>query len=92
MIQLMDGLDTQINVTEVMMDFPATLPAKVKIPSRTALVTPVLTNLPTFKDKTHFTFTPLKENPDIDVNCVVYPLDYATLKGETKEQPSFLLI
>ena len=90
-IQLMDGQDTQINVTEVMMDFPATLPAKVKIPPHTAIVTPVLTNLPTYKDKTHFIFTPLKENPDIDVNCVVYPLDYATLKGGNQRAAQLLV-
>ena len=54
-------------------------------------MTPVLTNLPMYKDKTHFIFTPLKENPDIDVNCVVYPLDYATLKGGNQRAAQLLV-
>ena len=90
-IQLTDAQDTHIGVTEALTDFPATLPARVKIPPRTAIVTPVLTVLPMFKDKTHFIFTPLTENPDIDVNCVVYPLDYATLKGGNQRAAQLLI-
>ena len=90
-MQLTDAQDAHIGVTEALTNFPATLPAWVKIPPRTAIVTPVLTTLPMFKDKTHFIFTPLTENPDIDVNCVVYPLDYATLKGGNQRAAQLLI-
>ena len=90
-IQLTDAQDPHISVTEALTDFPATLPARVKIPPRTAIVVPVLATFPIFKDKSHFTFTPLTENPDIDVNCVVYPLDYATLKGGNQRAAQLLI-
>ena len=36
---------------------------------------------PTFRKKDTFRFVPLKENLDLQMNSVVYPLDYATWRG-----------
>ena len=42
---------------------------------------PAIANLPPFGRKTLFRFVPLKENLDLQMNSVVYPLDYATWRG-----------
>ena len=42
---------------------------------------PVTTVLPSGENKTHFDFTPIQENTHLGPNCVVYPLDYASIKG-----------
>ena len=41
----------------------------------------VLTTLPPCKDKTRFGFIPTQTNPLLGSNCIVYPLDYASIKG-----------
>ena len=41
----------------------------------------VLTTLPSCENKTHFDFIPMQANPHLGPNCVVYPLDYASIKG-----------
>ena len=42
---------------------------------------PVLTTLPICENKTHFDFTPIPTSTYLGPNCVVYPLDYATIRG-----------
>ena len=37
--------------------------------------------LPPCKNKTHFDFVPTPTNLHLGPNCIVYPLDYATIKG-----------
>ena len=37
--------------------------------------------LPPCKNKTRFDFTPIQEGSLLEPNCVIYPLDYATIKG-----------
>ena len=41
----------------------------------------VITTLPSCENKTHFDFTPMQADPHLGLNCVVYPLDYASIKG-----------
>ena len=50
-------------------------------PPHTVIAVPVLANLPPFGRKTLFRFVPLKENLDLQMNSVVYPLDYTTWRG-----------
>ena len=57
------------------------LAAKTVIPSRSLALVTVLTTLPTCDNKTHFDFTPIQADPHLGPNCVVYPLDYASIKG-----------
>ena len=52
------------------------------MPSHTVAAVPVLVNLPPFGTKTLFHFGPLKENLDFQTNSLVYPLDYATWRGD----------
>ena len=42
---------------------------------------PVTIVLPSCENKTRFDFTPIQENTHLGPNCVVYPLDYAYIKG-----------
>ena len=51
------------------------------MPPRTVAAVLVLVNLPPFGRKTLFRFVPLKENLDLQMNSLVYPLDYATWRG-----------
>ena len=57
------------------------LAAKTVIPSRSLVLVTVSTTLPPCKDKTHFDFVPTPTNLHLGPNCIVYPLDYATIKG-----------
>ena len=41
----------------------------------------VSTTLPPCKDKTRFDFVPTQTNLHLGPNCIVYPLDYAFIKG-----------
>ena len=40
----------------------------------------VITTLPPCEDKTLFDFVPIQPNPHLGPNCIVYPLDYASIK------------
>ena len=51
------------------------------MPPHTVATVPIPANLPSFGRKTLFHFVPLKENLDLQMNSVVYPLDYATWRG-----------
>ena len=51
------------------------------MPPHTVTTVPILVNLPPFRRKTLFHFVPLKENLDLQMNSLVYPLDYATWRG-----------
>ena len=51
------------------------------MPPCTVAAVPAIAILPPFGRKTLFRFVPLKENLDLQMNSVVYPLDYATWRG-----------
>ena len=55
--------------------------AKTVVPSRSLVLVPVMTTLLSCENKTCFDFTPIQANPNLRPNCVVYPLDYASIKG-----------
>ena len=57
------------------------LTAKVAVPSRSLIAVSLRMILPPFKNKTRFDFTPIQEGSLLGPNCVIYPLDYATIKG-----------
>ena len=40
----------------------------------------VITTLPPCENKTHFNFVPTQANLHLGPNCIVYPLDYASIK------------
>ena len=42
---------------------------------------PVLANLLPFGVKMLFHFVPLVENLDLHANCILYPLDYTSIRG-----------
>ena len=71
-------------MAEEITEYPAILLARIEIPARTGVVVPVTVNLPPFTVKTLFTFKPRTLKDEIDPNCLVYPLDYATIRGATK--------
>ena len=61
--------------------FPALLTTKVTVPPRSLILIPVLMTLPLCKSKVYFDFASLSTSKSLGPNCVVYPLDYATIRG-----------
>ena len=61
--------------------FPALLTAKVAVPPRSLILIPVLITLPLCKSKAYFDFTSISTSKSLGPNCVVYLLDYATIRG-----------
>ena len=80
-LELRDEQETAILTAEEITRYPAVLLAKIEIPARMGVVVPVAVNLPPFTAKTLFTFNPRTPKDGMDPNCLVYPLDYATIRG-----------
>ena len=80
-LELRDEQETAILMAEEITEYPAVLLARIEIPARTGVVVPVTVNLPPFTAKTLFTFNPCTLKDGMDPNCLVYPLDYATIRG-----------
>ena len=55
--------------------------AKTVIPSRTLVLVTVLTTLPPCEEKHVLILYPYKMNSYLGPNCIVYPLDYASIRG-----------
>ena len=80
MMEVLEGQEPVIRMGEVH-QYPAYAGERARVPPRTVAAVPILVNLPHFGRKTLFRFVPLKENLDLQMNSVVYPLDYATWRG-----------
>ena len=80
-LQLRDNQDILVQTVEETTTFPAMLTTKVIIPSRSLILIPVITTLPLCENKTHFDFTPIPMSLSLGPNCIIYPLDYATIRG-----------
>ena len=76
-----DEQDPSVQTAEEMTNPPVKLAAKTVIPPRSLVLVTVLTTLPPCKDKTRFDFVPTQTNFHLGPNCIVYPLDYASIKG-----------
>ena len=79
-MDVLEGQESVIWMGEVH-QYPAYMGAQARVSPRTVAAVPVLVNLPPFGRKTLFCFVPLKENLDLQMNSLVYPLDYATWRG-----------
>ena len=79
-MEVLEGQEPVIRMGEVH-QYPAYVGGQAGIPPRTVAAVPAIANLPPFRRKTLFRFVPLKENLDLQMNSVVYPLDYATWRG-----------
>ena len=80
-LQLRDEQDLSVQTAEEMTNPTVKLAAKTVIPSRSLVLVTVSTTLPPCKDKTRFDFIPTQTNLHLGLNCIVYPLDYASIKG-----------
>ena len=80
-LQLRDKQDLSVQTAEEITNPAVMLAAKTVIPSRSLVLVTVSTTLPSCRDKTRFDFIPTQTNPYLGPNCVVYPLDYASIKG-----------
>ena len=80
-LQLRDKQDLWVQTAEEITNHAVKLAAKTVIPSRSLVLVTVSTTLPSCGDKTRFDFIPTQTNPHLGPNCVVYPLDYASIKG-----------
>ena len=80
-LQLWDNQDIPVQTAEEVTTFPALLTSKVIIPPRNLILVPTLMTLPTCENKTHFDFTSISKSKILGLNCIVYPLDYATIRG-----------
>ena len=63
---------------------PAVLAAKITIPPKSLILVSVMTTLPPNKTKMHFDFILLQASPHLGPNCIIYPLDYATIRGRAQ--------
>ena len=80
-LQLRDKQDLSVQTAEEITNPTVTLAAETVVPSRSLVLVTVSTTLPSCGNKTHFDFIPVQANPQLGPNCVVYPLDYASIKG-----------
>ena len=80
-LQLRDEQDPSVQTAEEMTNPTVKLAAKTVIPSRSLVLVTVSTTLPPCKDKTRFDFIPTQTNFHLGPNCIVYPLDYVSIKG-----------
>ena len=80
-MQLRDKQDLSVQTAEEITKPTVKLATKTIIPSRSLVVVTVSTTLPLSKDKTRFDFVPTPTNLHLEPNCIVYPLDYASIKG-----------
>ena len=80
-LQLRDSQDIPIQTAEEVTTFPAVMTAKVVIPPKSLILVPVMMTLPLCDTKTRFDFIPDQIKHHLDPNCVLYPLDYATIRG-----------
>ena len=80
-LQLRDEQDPSVQTAEEMTNPTVKLAAKTVIPPRSLVLVTVSTTLPPCKDKTRFDFVPTQTNFHLGPNCIVYPLDYASIKG-----------
>ena len=80
-LQLRDKQDLSVQTAEKITKPTVTLAAKTVVPPRSLVLVTVSTTLPSCGNKTHFDFIPVQANPQLGPNCVIYPLDYASIKG-----------
>ena len=80
-LQLRDEQDPSIQTAEEITNPTVKLAAKTVIPPRTLVLVTVSTTLPPCEEKTRFDFVPIQMNFHLGPNCIVYPLDYASIKG-----------
>ena len=80
-LQLRDEQEPSVQTAEEITNPSVKLAAKTVVPSRSLVLVTVATTLPPCKDKTHFAFVPTQTNHQLGPNCIVYPLDYASVKG-----------
>ena len=76
-----DKQDLSVQTADEITNPDVKLAAKAVIPSRSLVLVTVSTTLPSCSDKTRFDFIPTQTNPQLGPNCIVYPLDYASIKG-----------
>ena len=80
-MQLRDEQDPSVQTAEEVANPTVKFSTKTVIPPRSYVLVTVSTTLPPCKDKTHFDFVPTQTNFHLGPNCIVYPLDYASIKG-----------
>ena len=80
-LQLRDEQDLSVQIAEEVANSTVKLATKTVIPPRSLVLVTVSTTLPPCKDKTYFDFVPTQTNFHLGPNCIVYPLDYASIKG-----------
>ena len=80
-LQLRDEQDPSIQTAEEITNPTVKLAAKTVIPPRSLVLDTVSTTLPPCEEKTRFDFVPIQMNLHLGPNCIVYPLDYASIKG-----------
>ena len=76
-----DSQDAQVQTMEETVTHIARLTTKVTVPSRSLTAVTVQMMLPPCKNKMRFDFTPVLEGTLSETNYVIYPVDYATIKG-----------
>ena len=79
-LQLRDNKEIPIQTAEEINTSIAQLANRVTVPPRSLMVVSVAITLPPCENKTHFDFTPIEDNTHLGPNCILHPLDYASIK------------
>ena len=80
-LQLRDNQDVSIQTTKEVTVHSAVTATKITIPPRSIALVLVRMTLPLCDVKTHFDFVPKQTDHCLGPNCIIYPLDYATIRG-----------
>ena len=80
-LQFRDEQDPSIQTAEEITNPTVKLAAKTVIPPRTLVFVTVTTHCPHVRKKHVLILSPIQMNFHLGSNCIVYPLDYASIKG-----------
>ena len=80
-LQLRDEQDPSIQTAEEIINPTVKLAARTVIPPRSLVLVTVSTTLPPCEEKIRFDFVPIQMNSQLGPKRIVYPLDYASIKG-----------
>ena len=90
-LQLRDEQDPSVQTAEDITNPGARLAAKTVIAPRSLVLVTVSAMLPPCGNKTRFDFFPTQANSHLGPNCIVYPLDYASIKGGSQRGLQILI-
>jgi len=75
------GKEELIRTMEEVKQYPVTLSRGIRLPPRSVAVATVRMNLPQYLGRASFKFTSVAPFTGMEEDCLLYPIDYTTLRG-----------